>query len=301
MMISATQLLPVASSTVILVFAVLVFRRYAERGGPHLIVWGIGLTLFGIGSFAEAYSTIAWHPTVFRLWYLGGAVLNAAWLGQGTVYLLKGQRLPNLLAAGALGYAIAVGAVVSLAHVLTIGSGASALLVAGSGFMLALVLQRRWIGRWNSQQLASALMVVLVAASLLATYVLFATPLNAAAFDVHRTLSAQYREILPRATTIRTLTPFFNIYGLLTLVGGALYSAWLLWRKEIAPHRVVGNLLIAIGALSLASASTLVRLGLGDYLYIAELAAALLMFAGFAAATVRVPVTPEVQKGMVAS
>ncbi len=300
-MINATQLLPVASSTVILVFAVLVFRRYAERGGPHLIVWGIGLTLFGIGSFAEAYSTIAWHPTVFRLWYLGGAVLNAAWLGQGTVYLLKGQRLPNLLAAGALGYAIAVGTVVSLAHVLTIGSGASALLVAGSGFVLALVLQRRWIGRWNSQRLASALMVVLVAASLLATYVLLATPLNAAAFDVHRTLSAQYREILPRAATIRTLTPFFNIYGLLTLVGGALYSAWLLWRKEIAPHRVVGNLLIAIGALSLASASTLVRLGLGDYLYIAELAAALLMFAGFAAATVRMPVTPEVQKGMVAS
>lgn len=300
-MIGVAQLLPVASSIIILIFAALVFRRYAERGGPHLIVWGIGLTLFGAGSFAEAYSATAWHPTVFRLWYLGGAVLNAAWLGQGTVYLLKGQRLPNLLVAGVLGYAVAFGVFAALAHFLTIDPRVFVFLVAGHGFVFTLVLQRRWIARWNPQVLASALMVLLVVASLIAAYMVFATPLNAAAFDVHRTLSAQYRQILPKEAMIRTLTPVFNIYGLLTLVGGALYSAWLLWRKEIAPHRVVGNLLIAIGALSLAFASILVRFGLGDYLYMAEFAAALLMFAGFAAATVKMPVTREVQKEMVVS
>lgn len=300
-MIGAPQVLPLASSLIILVFAALVFRRYAARGGLHLLVWGVGLACFGVGSFAEAYSAVAWHPTVFRFWYLGGAMLNAAWLGQGTVYLLQGQRLPNVLVAGALGYAFAVGTFVALAHLLTIGPGVLALLVASAGFVLTLLFLRRWSSQWNSHRLASALTVVLVAGSLIATYMVFATPLNSAAFDVHRTLSAQYREILPRDAAIRALTPLFNIYGLLTLVGGALYSTWLMWRKEIAPHRVVGNLLIAVGALSLAFASTLVRLGLGDYLYIAEFTAALFMFAGFALATANVPVAREGQKGMVAS
>jgi hypothetical protein len=79
----------------------------------------------------------------------------------------------------------------------------------------------------------------------------------------------------------------FNIYGTITLVGGALYSAWLLWRKEIVPHRVVGNILIAAGALVIASASTMVRLGLGDVLYLGEVLAAALMFSGFLLATAR--------------
>src|SRR3970282_2544724 len=99
-------------------------------------------------------------------------------------------------------------------------------------------------------------------------------PLSAARFSPAETLSYQYREqkapngeivpgILPKGATVRRFTPFFNIYGLIALVGGALYSAWLLWRKEIAPYRVIGNILIAAGAFVIASASTMVRLGLG--------------------------------------
>ncbi len=34
---------------------------------------------------------------VFRLWYLFGAILVAAWLGQGTVYLLVKPRWANIL------------------------------------------------------------------------------------------------------------------------------------------------------------------------------------------------------------
>ena len=238
---TATQTLPFVSSAVIGVFAALVFLRYRQRGGTHLLVWGIGLVMFGIASFAEAYSALAWHPTAFRLWYLNGAILNAAWLGQGTVFLLARRRA-----------------------------------------------------------VARTLLGVLAAGSLVAAYLVFVTPLNAARFTPAEPLSAQYREtttpsgdvrpgILPRGATVRRITPLFNIYGTVTLVGGALYSAWLLYRKEIAPQRVVGNVLIAAGALSLAAASTLVRLGLADVLYLAELAAAVVMFAGFLLATVRVP------------
>lgn len=296
-----TQLLPVASSIVILIFAALVFRRYAERGGVHLAVWGIGLTMFGVGSFAEAYSVVAWHPTVFRLWYLGGALLNAAWLGQGTVYLLRGKLLPNLLVALVLGYSAAAGLGLALSGALSLGSRPVGALIAIFGLLVTGVLHRRWIRHWSGPRLATVLMIVLAGGSLIAGYVVFATPLNAARFDPHQTLSAQYRDILPRGATVRSLTPIFNIYGLLTLVGGALYSTWLLWRKEIVPNRVAGNLLIALGALSLGFASTLVRLGWGDYLYVAELAAAILMFAGFLLATARAPAPHEAPGGGMAS
>jgi hypothetical protein len=89
------------------------------------------------------------------------------------------------------------------------------------------------------------------------------------------------RGLLPYGTPVRLTTPFFNIYGLLTLVGGAIYSAFLFWRKRVLPNRVVGNVLIAVGALLIGFASTLTRLGYGQFLYLGELLSAILMFAGF--------------------
>lgn len=284
------RVLPLASAVIILLFAALVFRRFARRGGAHLLVWGIGLAMFGVGSLAEAYSTVAWNPVVFRLWYLTGAILNAAWLGQGTVYLLSGQRMGNLLLSLVFGFGIA--AAIALAA-RPIGAGAIALVIAVGGIVLTIVFQRRWLRRWNPQKVTRALMVVLAAGSLVAAYLVFTLPLNAARFHPQETLSAQYREILPSGAAVRRLTPVFNIYGTLTLVGGALYSAWLLWRKEIAPLRVIGNVLIALGALTIAGASTMVRLGLADYLYLGELLAAALMFTGFLLATAKAVVQPR--------
>jgi hypothetical protein len=90
---------------------------------------------------------------------------------------------------------------------------------------------------------------------------------------------------IEEGATVRLTTPFFNIYGLITLVGGALWSAWLFLRKRVLPNRVLGNVLIAAGALSIGFASTLTRLGVGGYLYLGELVAAVLMYAGFVLAS----------------
>lgn len=288
-----TPVLPITSATVILVFALLVFRRYRRRGGPHLLVWSIGLALFGMGSLAEAYAALGWHPMVFRLWYLGGAILNAAWLGQGTVYLLSGQRMGNLLLALLLGYVAAAALFISLAPPLHLTRGAVAALIAFHGIIFTAAFYRRLVRRWAPGRVTAALTVLLTAGSLAAAYLTFTLPLDASAFDSDRTLSAQYREILPQGAIVRRFTPVFNIYGTIALVGGALYSAWLFWRKQIEPHRVFGNVLIAAGALAIASASTLVRLGLADYLYLAELVSAVLMFAGFLLATLRAHPAPQ--------
>jgi hypothetical protein len=208
------------------VFTVSVLSRYFVRRNPAFLFWGIGLAMFGAGSFAEAYLALAWSPVIFFVWYFFGAVLNAGWIGQGTVYLLFRRRW---------------------VHVLT------AILVLGSLGALVLMLQ-------------------------------VMPRLDASHFTRTLPISEQYREIMPPASegaTIRYTTPLFNIYGLVTLVGGALWSAYLFWRKRVLPNRVIGNGLIAVGALSIGFASTLTRLGYGSLLYVGELVAAVLMFIGF--------------------
>ena len=56
------------------------------------------MIFYGIGGFCEAYyGAFGWNDLAFRLWYLFGAILVAAWLGQGTVYLLVKSRWANLL------------------------------------------------------------------------------------------------------------------------------------------------------------------------------------------------------------
>ena len=88
--------LPFSSSILSFVFAFFVFKRYVERKGAHLLLWGIGLLFYGIGGFCEAYyGAFGWSPLIFRLWYLFGAILVAAWLGQGTVYLLANRKWAN--------------------------------------------------------------------------------------------------------------------------------------------------------------------------------------------------------------
>ncbi|MFQ6057741.1 MAG: hypothetical protein ACE5MB_02520 [Anaerolineae bacterium] len=227
---SVTRLLPFVSAAVIFVFALLVFQRYARRKGTHLLIWGIGLVMYGIGSLTESYySVFGWHDLGFRLWYLCGAILVAAWLGQGTVYLLVRRRIANI----------------KLAHIL---------------------------------------FVLLLLGSLYGAYKVFTAQLDPSLMP-----GASLSGHAITTPGVRILTPFFNIYGLVALVGGAIYSAWIFWRKRIMPHRVIGNILIAVGALAPSISGALSRVGLTEWLYLGELLGAILMFIGFIQATQRVP------------
>ena len=213
--------LPFLTSIIALVFAALVFRRYVARRGNHLLIWGFGLLMYGIASFCEAHFTVfGWNPAVFRLWYFFGAILSAAWLGQGTIHLLVRTGWAN-----ALVLVLLVGSLFALARVL--GAELDPNLITGD-------------------------------------------------------------ELSGHAITtggVRILTPFFNTYGTVALVGGAAYSAWTFWRNRIRRHRAIGNVLIAVGAMAPALGGLLSRMGLGGYLYLGELVGAVLMFVGFIRAT----------------
>lgn len=70
------------------VFTVVVLRRWWSRRKPHLMAWGIGLLMYFLGTLSQVILYFVWSPFFFGLWYWAGALMVAAWLGQGTTYLL---------------------------------------------------------------------------------------------------------------------------------------------------------------------------------------------------------------------
>ncbi len=225
--------LPILSTLVTFAFAAAVLNRWRYKKPRHLLFWGLGLILYGLGTLSEVILAFTFNGPVLKLWYLSGAMLTAAWLGQGTVYLLVRRR------------------------------GLADILAAGLGVL----------------SLAALILVVLA-------------PIGpaAATYDPARPVSMQYKDILARSGWMTFLTILLNIYGTLTLVGGAVYSAFLFWRKSILANRMLGNLLIAGGALMPAMAGALVKAGLVDWLYVSEFLGASLMYVGFSLATVAKPV-----------
>ena len=182
--------------------------------------------MYGIGGLCEAlFAAVGWNQVVFRLWYLFGAILVAAWLGQGTIYLLVKRKIAHFLMA-----ILIIASIFSMVRVLSASLDPS--------FMTG--------GAKAGSELSGHAIV---------------------------------------SPGVRTLTPFFNIYGTLALVGGALWSAVVFLRKKILLHRALGNILIAIGALLPAFGGIFSRMGVPNFLYIAELFGIILIFLGHLRAT----------------
>jgi hypothetical protein len=82
------NILPWLSTIVTFIFTVVVYTRYRQRGGIHLLLWALGLLFYGLGTLGEVILGLTYSAFVLKLWYLMGAMLTAAWLGMGTVHLL---------------------------------------------------------------------------------------------------------------------------------------------------------------------------------------------------------------------
>ena len=86
-----------------------------------------------------------------------------------------------------------------------------------------------------------------------------------------------------------------NTLGTITLVGLAALSAWRAWRGGAPRSRVAGNLLLVTGALLVAAASGVTRVGVYELLYLGQAAGVMVMFAGYQVLTgARRPLRPAV-------
>jgi hypothetical protein len=84
--------LPIFSTVVTLIFTGSVFSRWLEKRSPYLLFWTVGLLLYGLGTLSEVVMSVGFDDNILKLWYLTGAMLTAAWLGQGTVALLVRKK-----------------------------------------------------------------------------------------------------------------------------------------------------------------------------------------------------------------
>jgi hypothetical protein len=102
-----------ASAVATAVSVALAARLLAEgvrRRRPHLLCWGISLALFAIGCAALLWGAVAhWTPSLFRTYYLCGAVLTVPILGLGSVWLLAPRAAKGLtIVVGAFSLVAAV-------------------------------------------------------------------------------------------------------------------------------------------------------------------------------------------------
>ncbi len=89
--LSIFHYLPIITTILSIIFAYKIFDRYKKRNfkSRHLFWWGLGVIVYGMGTFAEGYITLfGWNPVIFKFWYIVGALLGGAPLAQGTVWFL---------------------------------------------------------------------------------------------------------------------------------------------------------------------------------------------------------------------
>lgn len=90
---------PMAAAVVSAIFATLVAQQWLARQRPHQLAWSMALLMFAIASFSAGIGVLdSWSPTLFRIYYLFGAILNVPVLGLGSLYLLGPRKLGNAAA-----------------------------------------------------------------------------------------------------------------------------------------------------------------------------------------------------------
>jgi hypothetical protein len=93
------QFIPIATTILALTFSVVLFRRWGQRGGPHLLWFAVGALTYAAGTITESWTTLfGWNDAVFRAWYITGALMGGAPLAQGSVYLHVKRRTADRLA-----------------------------------------------------------------------------------------------------------------------------------------------------------------------------------------------------------
>jgi len=255
----------------------MLFVQWQKRRKPYQLVWTFGLFCYGVSAGAGFIgNTFGWGEILYRTWYLVGAIMAAAWLGQGECYLLRTRGFGVLVATGLVlgsipgvlqgNRLLAEGEPLALTA-LTIGAvGVSAALIVA----IVACIQPSWLGHLT--------LGLLVLGTLYAATKVLSVPVDGNLM-LHPVTGIVHGVGFPE--DVRLLTPLFNITGAMALLFGAAYSAWIWWRQRLYADRVVSNSLIASGALVLSLTSGLNRLGFTGAFLFGELLGLALIFVGF--------------------
>lgn len=247
-------ILGIVATTVAVVFAASMFRRYHVRGGKHLAAWGVSMAMFAAASASlTAGLAFGWSSEIFKVYYLFGAILNVPYLGLGNVYLLWGDRA-GYVAQLVLG-AFLIAAVVTILTAPVTNPPSGREIPSGKEVYSA-----------ESQP---------------------ALPKGCA--EERPPDCVPFTKKDPIAVLPRVFAVFGNIFGTLTVVGGTVVSAirFLRRRKKdaYAGRLALGNILIATGVMIVASGGTSARFGTTSVLPLTLAAGVSVIYSGFRVAS----------------
>ena len=116
---SLVHFIPIVTTLLAVPFSIEIFRRYrAHPERLHLLWWALGIATYGVGTFTESLtSVLGWQEPIFRAWYVSGALLGAAPLAQGTVYLMLSRRVAHALTALLIVYVVLASVAVYLSPI----------------------------------------------------------------------------------------------------------------------------------------------------------------------------------------
>lgn len=127
-----------------------------------------------------------------------------------------------------------------------------------------------------SKRTAHVLTALLVTYITIASVAVVLSPIDYAQVEAHRltgrVLGWQW---------VRGFSPIVNMYAVVFLIGGAILSALRYSANPATRHRVVANVLIALGAILPGIGGTATRMGYTEILYVTELAGLLLTWLGY--------------------
>lgn len=135
------------------------------------------------------------------------------------------------------------------------------------------------------RRVAHGVMAVLALATIYGAVRVFTAPISAA--DVHTLVTASPQQVVDVShftimpLDVEILAPILNISGAAFLFGGALWSAWVFWRKRTMPSRVLSNVLIACGALAPSILTGVTRLGSTGGFFLGQIIGVAFILAGF--------------------
>jgi hypothetical protein len=116
---SLVHFVPIVTTLLAIPFSLEIYRRYRQHPERlHLWWWAVGIATYGVGTFTESLTTLlGWREPVFRAWYISGALLGAAPLAQGTVYLLLSRRVAHALTGILVAYVVVAAVAVCLSPI----------------------------------------------------------------------------------------------------------------------------------------------------------------------------------------
>lgn len=142
---SLVHYVPILTTLVGIVFARTLFLHWRRKpGATYLLWWFLGVLTYVAGTLTESVTAlIGWDPMVFRTWYITGALLGAAPLAQGTVYLLMPRRTAHALTVLLLTAVAVAGTFVVLSPLDTTHASVAA------GRLTGQVLEWSWVRRFS--------------------------------------------------------------------------------------------------------------------------------------------------------